>query len=177
MGLSADYLSIYLFLCMLRAQAGERTWPLHSFCIGLSDSPDLAAAQNRTVNSSPEASCAAWHAAVVTDLACALRVPANLINPNPVAAEVDLGMQNVLRAALKHGVVHMRRVPRRTQLEHVAGTRVQMPHQMHVQQVQVVRAQPMVAAKIKTLKLKPTLCLIHIAAQCYKKLPRAPSMR
>jgi hypothetical protein len=30
---------------LLRAKAGERTWPLHSFCIGLSDSPDLAAAQ------------------------------------------------------------------------------------------------------------------------------------
>ena len=29
----------------MHAQAGERTWPLHSFCIGLSDSPDLAAAQ------------------------------------------------------------------------------------------------------------------------------------
>jgi asparagine synthase (glutamine-hydrolysing) len=27
------------------AARGEKTWPLHSFCIGLEDSPDLAAAQ------------------------------------------------------------------------------------------------------------------------------------
>ena len=27
------------------AARGEHTWPLHSFCIGLEDSPDLAAAQ------------------------------------------------------------------------------------------------------------------------------------
>jgi Tol biopolymer transport system component len=42
-------------------------------------SVDLAAALSRTVNAQPEASCAAWHATVLSDLACALRVPSNLI--------------------------------------------------------------------------------------------------
>ena len=45
-------------------------------------SVDLAAAQNHTINSDAEASCAAWHATVLSDLVCALRVPPNLITSN-----------------------------------------------------------------------------------------------
>lgn len=41
---------------------------------------DLADALNRTLNTPTADSCAAWHDTVTSDLACALRVPANLIS-------------------------------------------------------------------------------------------------
>ena len=67
---------------------------------------DLADALNRTLNTPADDSCAAWRDAVLSDLACALRVPANLITSSTAgtcaALSADAGAKTIAVSVTFH---------------------------------------------------------------------------
>ena len=67
---------------------------------------DLADALNRTLNTPADDSCAAWRDTVISDLACALRVPANLITSSTAgtcaALSADAGAKTIAVSVTFH---------------------------------------------------------------------------
>jgi Tol biopolymer transport system component len=67
---------------------------------------DLADALNRTLNTPAADSCAAWRDTVISDLACALRVPANLITSSTAgtcaALSADAGAKTIAVSVTFH---------------------------------------------------------------------------